>query len=282
MNAYANQAILEDIREELERIRRSRMIIARGEEVKELLDPTSYEGIDDRLTVKYGEDKAAFIWEVEICYFEAKEKGDFSIIIDGFTDIDEWGDEYTVRGLKHEIRNKSHYYAKVKYKGYGFTPKDFEQEFILEVFRLMDVQQTDGKEMFTFYERVMNAFPRRALDLVREVTGGDKEKPRNKQLSREYHAQPIHAINETEVTEGTELTPYRSSEVELVEAKILVEDILSSGKLTQDELKLLEALKDEPEATNNKLAKRLGFSNHKVKRLRNKLADKLQEFNPYL
>jgi hypothetical protein len=284
MLSAATQLIIEELDKEIEHARKTNLIIARGEEVKEVLDPTEFENMHERLLAKYhgNEEKVSFIWGVDVCFEEAKRRGDYSILFDGFTEFDkEVGGVVDYKGLNVELDRKAKFYAS-KYKGFGITKEEFEQEFRIEVWRLAGVEQAEGKEMFTFYERVMNAIPRRALDYVREITGGDKKNPRNKQIRREFDAAPIQAIDEGKFARGTEITPIRSSEAERIEAKILVGEMLQSDKLTDDERSLLFAMLGDPEASNLQLSKRLGISNHKVKRLRFKLAATLQDFNPYV
>lgn len=286
MNALATKSIIEDIDKELLQLRqlnKPSLIIAKGEEVKEAIDPTEFKNMNERLLAKYkwNEDKVSFIWGVEVCHDEAQQRGDYSILFDGFTEIDEeTGQPIEYKGLNVELERKAIFYAS-KYKGYGITKAEFEQEFRIEVWRLAGVDQTEEKEMFTFYERVMNGIPRRALDYVREITGGDKDNPRNKQIRREFDAAPIQTIKETEIQHGTNLTPIRSNEAEQIEAKVLVGEMLKNEQLSEDERSLLQAMKEDPEASNLKLSKRLGISNHKVKRLRSKLATTFHDFNPF-
>jgi hypothetical protein len=279
------QAIKLDYYEEVStnrEIEPSKLIIARGEEVKESNEPASYASVTERLLSKYNgnQDKVNFIMDVDICSVIAEEKADFSILIDGFVELEN-GVVYEYSGLKVELRKKANFYASNKYKGYGITAKEFEQEFLMEVWRLMNVEQTEGKGMFTFYERVMNAIPRRALDYVREMTGGDKEDPRNKQIRREFDALPLHTVNETEIQEGNPLTPIRSNETEQIEAKVIVEQMLQESSLKPMERKLLYLLFENPDASNLQLSKELGVSDHTVKSMRSKVATKLHGFDPF-
>ncbi|AQX56039.1 hypothetical protein [Priestia flexa] len=239
-------------------IDKSKLIVARGEQVKAALDPTSKEMIDARLRSKYTPEEVDAIWTLEELYLDTLKTRQAGLLFEVYFPI---------------IQEASVMYEK-KYAGYRVSRHDFESAFFMEFRRLLSIPKTNPK--FTFYETFKRSLSFRAKDVARRESG-----MRNKQRKFEIEAIPIENHHESEIFEGV-IVPDRSSMEERLEAKEAVKDIFESKELTEDERRLLFAMNDNPEASFRDLAKTCDFHDHKkVKRVLDSIRYKMKEFNPF-
>lgn len=258
MLSLATKEIIKEIEKEIAKAKKSKLIIAKGEKVKVVLDETSKESIDARLRSKYPPELVAEIWKIEEMYQEALKTRKAGQLLKLFFPLIQ---EFAARYER-------------KYSGYRVSRHDFESKFVEEFARILSNPKTNEK--YTFYETFTNSFKRRAIDVVRKETG-----VRNKQTRFEREAIPLEQHHESKIFEGV-IVPDRSTMEERLEAKEAVKGIFASDKLTEDERKLLFAMKDNPEASFRELAKSCGFYDHKkVKRVLDSIRNKMKEFNPY-
>ncbi|WPL43549.1 hypothetical protein [Priestia megaterium] len=60
---------------------------------------------------------------------------------------------------------------------------------------------------------------------------------------------------------------------------VLIAQMIDDDELTDEEQSLLLVILEDPEGNNSSWAKRLDVSNHKVRRMRKKIAVKLEKYN---
>jgi hypothetical protein len=228
--------------------------------------------LEQRLLSKYKGDqtKVNFILNVEIASVGAEATGN--------TDILFYGDGETFKGIDHVIERRAKHFAFNEYAGYGIGFNEFKNVFVMEALRLVKTPLKEGKEHYTFYERVQQSCAKRALDLVRKFTSEKAKQERKERKGKVYDA----SIDQNKIVTGNGLTPVQTNVEEEATTNALIAQMIDDDALTDEEQSLLLVILEDPEGNNSSWGRSLGVSYHKVQRMRKKIAVKLAAYKEEL
>lgn len=233
--------------------------------------------MEKRLLEKYekhgDKEKVKFILNVEVAAAAAEVTGETDILFygDGETSKDSF------KGIDHVIESRAKYFAFKKYAGYGIGFSEFKFEFTLEALRLVKTQLTEGKEHYSYYERLQQSCEKRAIDLVRKFTSDKKKQERKERKGLEFGD-----IEENRIVTGNGLTSVQKSVEREATTNALIAQMIDDDALTDEEQSLLLIILEDTEGNNSSWGRSLSVSYHKVQRMRKKIAVKLAAYKEEL